>query len=164
MAGSGRTVREGVVVGLIGYAAVAAFFTLFDLLGGRGWVFTLNLLGQVLFRGVRDPAVLQLPMPPDVGAMVLYNFLHLFAALAVGLFVAWLVALVEERPGRGGVAMGVVVAGYVVTVAAVTWLSRGITPLLPVWTVVVVNTLAALGGGVYLWRRHPELWSRLGGG
>ena len=164
MARTGRTVREGVVVGLLGYAAVAAFFTLFDLLAGRGPIFTLNLLGKVVFRGARDPAILQLPIPPDVGAMLLYNFLHLLVALSVGLFVACLVAKVESQPRRAYPALWVMLAGYGITVAVVAWLSRGIAPLLPLWTVVLVNTLAAVAGGTFLWRAHPGLWGRARGG
>lgn len=164
MARSGRTIREGVAVGLIGYAAVAAFFTFFDLLAGRGPVFTLNILGRVVFRGARDPSILRLPVPADVGAMVLYNFLHLAAALAVGLFVAWLLTRVEEDPKRGALAAVVILGGYVTTVAAVGWLSRVVAPLIPFWTIVVVNTLAAVGGALYLWRAHPGLWARVRSG
>jgi hypothetical protein len=163
MAGTTRTVREGLIVGLIGYAAVAVFFTFFDLLAGRGPVFTLNVLGKVVFRGARDPAILQLPIPADVTAMVMYNFFHLFVALAVGLFAAWLVEGVESRPERGLLALLLILAGYVVTVVAVARLSSGIEPLLPFWTIVAVNTLAAIGGGAYLWRAHPGLWKRVRG-
>ncbi|MDH5590021.1 MAG: hypothetical protein OEZ65_07855 [Gemmatimonadota bacterium] len=163
MALNGRAVREGVTVGLIGYAAVAAFYTLFDLLAGRGLVFTLNLLGKVVFRGVRDPAILQLPIPADVGAMVAYNFVHLVAALAVGLFVAWMVARVEDRPERGMVVSLVMLGGYVITVWAASRLTVDVAPLLPVWTIVTVNTLAAVGGAVFLWRAHPGLWGRVRG-
>lgn len=163
MAGATRTVREGLAVGLIGYATVAIFFTLFDLLAGRGPVFTLNVLGRVVFRGARDPAILQLPIPADFTAMALYNFFHLFVAVVVGLFAAWLVQRVEARPERGLPALLVILAGYVVTVVVVARLSRGIEPLLPFWTIVVVNTLAAVGGGAYLWRAHPGLWRRVRG-
>lgn len=164
MGRSGSVVREGVVVGLIGFAAVALFYTALDVLAGQGWFFTLNLMGQVLFRGVRDPAVLQLPMPLDLGAMMAYNALHLLVSLAVGLFVAWLVDLVEESPHRGYAALGILLVGYVATVAAVALFARDVAPLLPLWSVVTVNTLAALGGGTYLWRVHPDLWARMGGG
>ena len=35
--------------------------------------------------------------------------------------------------------------------------------LLPWWTVVTVNTLAAIGGGAYLWKAHPGLMDRVRG-
>jgi len=147
-------------LGMIGYAAVAVFYAAFDVLAGRGAVFTLNLLGKVMFRGVRDPAILQLPIAPDVAGMVMYNFVHLFVALGVGLFVAWLMAKVEERPQTLYPVLGVAVAGYVVTVVAVAFLTQWASLLLPLWTIVTVNTLAALGGGAFLWRAHPDLWAR----
>jgi hypothetical protein len=34
--------------------------------------------------------------------------------------------------------------------------SEGTHELFPFWTVVVANTLAAVGMGLYLWNRHPE--------
>ncbi|HKJ02782.1 MAG TPA: hypothetical protein VJ997_10015 [Longimicrobiales bacterium] len=164
MARTGRTVREGIVVGLVGFAAVAVFYTLFDLLAGQAFGFTLNLMGKVVVRGVRDPAILVLPIPPDRVAMATYNLLHLVVSLGVGLFVAWLVDLVEENPARGWAALTVMVVGYVATVAAVGLFARDVAPLLPLWTVVTVNTLAAVGGGIYLWTAHPGLWRRVRGG
>jgi hypothetical protein len=155
--------REGLIVGSIGYAAVAVFYTLFDLLAGRGWIFTLDLLGKVLFRGVRDPAVLQLPMEPDLGAMFAYNLLHLAISLAVGLFVAGLVARAERRPRIGYSTLLVLAAGYLITVAAIAVLARDIDPLLPLWSIVIVNTIAAMGGGLFLWHAHPDLWGRVRG-
>ena len=161
MARTGRTASEGLALGLIGFGAVAVFYTVFDVLAGQGWFFTLNLMGQVLFRGVRDPAVLQLPMPLDVGAMVGYNFLHLFVSMAVGFFVAWLADLVEENPRRGYAVLAIMLAGYVATVVAVALFARDVAPLLPLWSVITVNTLAACGGGIYLWLAHPGLLARV---
>jgi hypothetical protein len=33
--------------------------------------------------------------------------------------------------------------------------------LFPVWSVLVANTLAAIGMGIYLWRHHPDLQREL---
>jgi membrane-bound metal-dependent hydrolase YbcI (DUF457 family) len=152
--------REGILLGLIGYGAVAVFYALFDLLASRGAVFTLNLLGKVLFRGARDPAILQFPISTDIRAMVAYNFLHLFVALAVGLFVAWLVARVEERPSLGPPVLALLVSGFVATIVLVRFLTQEVGPLLPFWSIMIANTLVALGGGTFLWYAHPGLWSR----
>ncbi|MFQ5537143.1 MAG: hypothetical protein ACE5GJ_06790 [Gemmatimonadota bacterium] len=157
------SLQEGLIVGLIGYAVVAVFYAVFDILAGKSAVFTLNLLGQMLFRGVRDPAVLQLPMAPDLWAMVGYNFVHLFVSLAVGIFVAWLVANVEERPHLGRPVLAVLIAGYVITVLVVAVFARDASQLMPLWTILVVNTLAALGGGAYLWKAHPGLAQKIRG-
>ncbi len=163
MGGNGRVFREGVIVGLIGFSVVAVFYGVFDLLAGRGIAFTLNMLGKVSFGGLRDPSVLQLPVPIDTEAMIAYNFLHLIVALAVGLFVASLVARVEDRPRIGPPVAGILLGGYLITVVVVMLVTRNVAELLPVWTIVVVNTLAAVGGGLYLWRAHPGLWERVRG-
>lgn len=69
MAALRRTIRDGVVVGLIGYAAVALFYSVFDLLATRGALSTVDLLGKALFRGLRDPGVLYFPAERDMSAI-----------------------------------------------------------------------------------------------
>ena len=81
MTPASRTVPEGLVAGLVAYVAVAAFYAAFDLLAARGALYTLDLLGKAVFRGLRDPAVLRLPFQHDLVAMVLYNGLHLLLSL-----------------------------------------------------------------------------------
>lgn len=157
MAQARAYIREGLIVGAVGYVVVAAFFTVFDLLAGRGVAFTLNLLGKMVFRGIRDPAILQLPIAPDMAAMAAYNFLHLVLSLVVGTLVAWLATQVDERPALRFPVLGVLVAGYVATIALVTIFVGEASQLLPWWTIVTVNTLAALSGGAYLLRAHPTL-------
>lgn len=118
---------------------VAVFFTVFDLLAARGPAFTLNLLGKMVFSGVRDPAILLLPIAPDMVAMVAYNFLHLFPSLTVGLFVAWLMARGEDRPRLGFPVFIVLVAGYLVTIVGITMFAGDVAQLLPWWTIVTGN-------------------------
>lgn len=156
-----RTVREGVVVGLIAYVAVAVFYTFFDFLAARGSLYTLNLLGRAVFRGLRDPAVLQLPLEHDPGAMALYNALHLGISLAIGLTVTWLAAQAERPPRHAQLAGLTIVAGFFVTILAVGLLTTPIRPLLPWWSIVVANALAVLLAGSYLMRKHPSIWRRL---
>jgi hypothetical protein len=153
--------REGFVVGLIAYVAVAAFYAFFDLLAARGSLYTLDLLGKTVFRGLRDPAVLQLPLNPDRGAMALYNVLHLVISLVIGLIVTWLAAQAERRPERAHLAGITIVAGFFITIAAVGLLTAPIRPVLPWWSIVVANALAVLLAGQYLIRKHPGIWRRL---
>ena len=160
MSRTGRIVREGMTTGFIGYAAVAVFYAIVDTLAARGPFFTLDLLGKAVFRGVRDPALLFLPMEPDLVGMLAYNFLHLTVALGVGLLVAYLVAAVEERPATAYPVLTVLLAGYLVTIATVGLLGQELLPLLPWWSIVVVNTLAAICAGAYLLRAHPGLLRR----
>lgn len=161
MAPAPRVTREGLIVGGIAYVAVAAFYALFDLLAVRGLFFTLNLLGRATFRGLRDPAVLQLPVRVDAAAMLWYNGLHFILSLAIGLTVANLVALAERRPERAGVAGAIIILGFFVTIVVVGMLTAPFRPLLPWWSIVVANALAVLLAGTYLLHRHPGIWERL---
>ncbi|MGQ0704131.1 MAG: hypothetical protein ACT4PM_13450 [Gemmatimonadales bacterium] len=156
-----RPVREGLIVGFLAYLSVAVFYALFDLLAARGPLYTVNMVGQAVFRGLRDPAVLQLPVPLDTGAIFTYNALHLFVSLAIGIIVVQLVAQAERTPARGRLALAVIVAGFGVTILAVGFLTRSIRPVLPWWSIVVANGLAVVLAGFYLTRRHPGIWRRL---
>lgn len=155
-----RTVQEGLVVGLIGYAAVAVFYAVFDFLAARGTLYTVNLLGLTVFRGLRDPAVLQFPMQIDPVAIGLFNGLHLVISLCIGVVVTWLVWQVEGQPAQSRLAMLVIVAGFFVTVFGIGMFSGPFQALLPWWSVVVANVLAVLIGGAYLLGRHPGILRR----
>ena len=153
--------REGIRVGLIAALSVAGFYAGFDTLAARGPFYTINLLGKALFRGVRDPAVIQLPVPHDVGAMLLYTGLHLALSLGIGLIVTWLIAQVERRPADANRILLVVASGFVVTIVAVGFLTTPMRPLLPWWSIVVANALAVVCAAAYLALRHPALTERL---
>jgi predicted exporter len=148
-------------VGLIAYVAVAAFYAVFDLLAARGALYTLDLLGKVVFRGLHDPAVLQLPFQHDLRAMAWYNGLHLVISLAIGFVVTEFVAHAERRPARAHLVGLTIVMGFVVTVIGVGLLTSSVRPVLPWWSIVVANALAVLLAGSYLVREHPGLWRRL---
>lgn len=156
-----EVVRDGISVGLIGYAAVALFYSTFDFLASRGSLYTVNLLGQSVFRGLRDPLVLMFPLSPDWTAILSYNVVHLIVALAIGIFATSIVTMVENNPALRGVAWLIIVGGFLITVAVIATLTTPIRPLLPVWSVVVANALAALLAGAYLLGRRPGLWRRL---
>jgi hypothetical protein len=156
-----RILRDGAAVGLIAYGAVAAFYSAFDFLAARGPLFTVNLLGLAVFRGLRDPGVLQLPVPLDIGAIFLYNAFHLAASLAIGLVVMSLAAHADRHPRHAGPVLLLIVAGFVLTVIVVSWLSAEIRVLLPWWSIVLANALAVALSAWYLSRRNPSLTRRL---
>lgn len=161
MAPASRTIREGFVVGLIAYAAVAAFYAFFDLLAARGSLYTLNLLGKAVFKGLRDPAVLQGPIQPDPLGMAWYNALHFGLSLLIGFTVTRLVVQSERRPEHARLAGLTIITGFVVTILAVGLLTTPIRPLLPWWSIVVANALAVLLAGSYLIKKHPGVYRRL---
>lgn len=158
MAASRNSIRDGVVVGLIGYAAVAVFYSVFDLLAARGTLFTVDLMGKAMFRGLRDPSVLYFPVEPDMTMVFWYNALHLVTALAIGLVVTGLVKHAEDNPSRRSLVFFVIVAGFFVTIGAVGFLTAPFRPLLPYWSIVLANALAVVLAGWYLVRRRPEVW------
>jgi len=155
------TLRQGLIVGLIGYVSVAAFYAAFDILAARGSLYTVDLLGKSLFEGLRDRSVLGLPMALDVGGIAAYNALHLFVSLAIGLVVTGLVEYSDRHPARGPAVLAIIVAGFFVTIVAVGLLTAPIRPLLPWWSIVSANALAVLVAGTYLLRARPGVWSRL---
>ena len=161
MAPGDRVWRQGFVVGLIAYASVAVFYSAFDLLAARGTLFTVDLLGKAVFKGLRDPAVLQYSIQPDLLVVFWYNGVHLILSLAIGLIVTRLVAHAERHPTQASLVLFTIVAGFVVTVLGVGWLTSPMRPVLPWWSIVVANGLATLVAGAYLVRTRPGLWGRL---
>ncbi len=156
-----RTTREGLIVGLIAYVSVAAFYSGFDLLAARGTLYTVDLLGKVVFRGLRDPGILLLPFSPDLTSIFWYNALHLFLSLVIGLIVTGLVWRADRSPAQAPLAGLIIVLGFLVTILGVGWLTTPWRPVLPWWSIVVANTLASFLAGVYLLRKHRGLWRRL---
>jgi hypothetical protein len=163
MASTSRTIREGLMVGLIAAVAVALFYALFDFLAARGALFTVDLLGKAVFRGLRDPSILLLPVRPDLSVILQYNALHLVIALAIGLVVTGLVEHAERHPSRARPVAGVIVGGFFVTIVGVSVLLGPIRPLVPWWSIVVANALAVLLAGLYVMRKRPGIARRLFG-
>lgn len=161
MESSRHDTRDGVVIGLIAYAAVAAFYSAFDFLASRGTLYTVNLLGGALFEGMRDPSVLRLPVPLHIPGILGYNALHLALSLAIGVVVMHLIGHAERVPGHARLVTAVVVLGFVLTIAVVGWLSTPIRPMLPFWSIVVANTLAVALAAAYVVRRRPGVIARL---
>ncbi len=161
MAPMTRTMRQGLAVGLLAYAAVALFYGVFDLLAARGTLFTVDLLGKALFRGLRDPSVLQYPIAPDMMAILWYNGVHLVLSLGIGVVVTRLVGEAEQRPSWAPLIVLAIVAGFVVTVLVVGWLTAPMRAVLPWWSIVLANALATLVAGAFLMHERPGLWRRL---
>ena len=156
-----RARREGLLVGLIAYAAVAVFYAGFDFLAARGALFTVNMLGKAVFRGLPDPAVLQLPVPLDSAAILGYNALHLVASLLIGVIVVGLIARAERDPSQRRLALSIIVSGFLVTIIAVGLLSDSMRRVLPWWSIIVANTLAVVLAGSYVLRKRPGILERM---
>lgn len=153
--------RDGLVIGLIGYAAVALFYSAFDFLAARGTLHTVNMLGRAAFRGLRDPSILMLPVELDRQAIFFYNALHLVIALVIGFIVARLVAIAEDDPLLRRTVRFVIVAGYFLTVIVVGVLTMPLREVVPWWSIIIANAAAVVMAGTYIVARHPGLWRRL---
>jgi hypothetical protein len=155
--------RDGIVVGLIAYASVALFYSIFDFLAARGALYTVDLLGKAVFRGLRDPGILGVPIKLDPTAIFWYNALHFVVSLGIGLTVTGLIDQAERHPSRARVILVTIVAGFVATVLGVGWLSTPMRPVLPWWSIVVANGLSTLLAGLYLLHKRTGLWERFFG-
>lgn len=161
MTSPNRWIREGVVVGLIAYAAVAIFYLAFDLVAARGALFTVNQLGQLMLNGSAGPAVTGESVPLDMTAIVGYSAMHLAAALLIGLLVCRLVHEAELQPMIALVALLFIVAGFAATIAGVGLLSAPIRDVLPWWSIMAANALAVLVAGLVMIKRHPGFLGRM---
>jgi protein-S-isoprenylcysteine O-methyltransferase Ste14 len=159
---TGRPVeREAVTVGVIAAVAVAAFYAVFDQLAARGPLYTVNLLGLSLFKGVRDPAVRQLPIAIDMAGILMYTGVHLALSVVIGFVVTRLIAQAERDPTQARTMLALIVAGYLLTIVGFGYLTAPMRALLPWWSIVVANSAAVVVVGAYLLKRHPGLAGRM---
>jgi hypothetical protein len=148
-----RVLREAAIVGLIGAAVVALWFLVLDAAMGR-LLFTPAALGSVVFHGATSPAAVQV----DALTILGYTALHLVAFGVVGVIVAAAVSYAEDR--HAYVLLGMVlvfVAFETFFIGLVTVLAQWLLELIPWWSILVANLLAAAAMGAYLWRMHPQL-------
>lgn len=144
---------QGVIAGLVGYAAVALFFIVVNLIEGRSPFFTPALLGSALFYGLRDPA--DLIVQP--GPVLAYNGVHLVIFLIVGMAAAWLVFEAELHHYLWYIVFFLFLAGFILSLAVVGVLGAVIGRLIPWWSVLGANLTWALAIGGYLWLTHRGL-------
>lgn len=136
-----RVYREGMIAGIVGALAIAAWFLVLDTLSGRP-LWTPTVLGTVLFRG---SAGLGTPESLPVSAeMVL-------------MFTARLLGHVERHPGSGfGVLLLFVIFQFGFIVAA-TIFAAPVLRLISPWSILVANLLAAAAMTAYFRGCHPGL-------
>ncbi len=145
--------RGGVIAGVMGATAIAAWFFMVDLVAGQV-LFTPTTLGRALFS--------VLGAVPDSESPIIhvlaYTIFHYAAFITLGIIAAAMVRLAGDEPS---VLLGFVilfVAFEVGFYAFVAVLSQ-VSPLgeLAWWQVMVGNLIAAVTMGIYLLRKHPVL-------
>lgn len=152
---------QGLVAGLLGYAAVALFFGVVSLFAGDSFFHTAAVLGHGLL-GTDPGLTTELVRPGPVFA---YNGVHLLLFLAFGCVASWLLEEVERHPRFWYVVFFAFLAGFFYDVALMTLFTLPLPAEELSWvTVLVANLLAGLTMGFYLVRGHPELPERLASG
>ena len=152
--GTHSIVREGVIAGFLGATAVAVWFFVVDLIGGRA-LFTPNALGEGLLsvfgRSPESHAV----------NVIAYTIFHYAAFTLVGIIAVVLVHAGERTAS--------VLAGSMILFVAIELGFYGLVALLHethlgdlAWYQILAgNVLAAVVMGTYLWRSHPAMRSGL---
>lgn len=151
-----RVWREGVVTGLLGAGAVAGWFFVVDLIGGRP-LYTPDMLGRALISVIGYTST-----PTMAVAVTLYTLFHVAAFMAVGAVAIRLVEISRRAPHvtvglllffvvfEVGFYLIAMVASHFEVVGNLAWYQIG-----------AANLLAAGLMGGYIWRRHPELKSEI---
>lgn len=155
-----RLIADGLAAGLIGYALVVGFFGVFNLVGGRPSFYTVSLIGEALFAGLRDPAAVTLAPGP----IMAFNGVHLAAYLLFGFFGAFLVYETELHPEFWYLTFFLFLGATVLSYAAILAVMAVIGNPVSTWAVVSASLLAALGMAVYLMASHRSLLRAIGDG
>ncbi|HEX9819101.1 MAG TPA: hypothetical protein VGD07_05750 [Methylomirabilota bacterium] len=150
-----RLYREGMIAGVLGAAAVAAWFLLLDALAGRP-LWTPTVLGTALFRrGAGLDAAATLPVSPEMVWM--FTWVHGLVFAALGGIAARLLGYVERHPGAGFGVLLLFVVFQFAFIAAATVFAAPVLRVLSAWSILVANLVAAAAMTAYLRRRHPDL-------
>jgi hypothetical protein len=147
-----RTVRHGLIAGVIGAVAVAAWYLAVDALQGRIF-FTPAALGSVFLYGASSPADVRI----DSGTVIAYTVLHCTLFAVLGLLAAALFRAAERQPP---ILLGIVLLFVSFEALFIGLLSIAAIWLLDTlmwWSVLAANIIAAAAMGLYLWREHPGL-------
>ncbi len=155
MAIANRTIREGIVAGLVAASAVAVWFLILDVVGGRPFGTPARLGESVasLFGGTGGGS--------PVSYVLGYTVFHVIAFCVSGIVVSAVVNQAEEEPS--------LLFGLLILFVAFELAWYGMTAILArdeaygplAWyQVMVANLIAATAMGFYLYRRHPALAAR----
>ncbi len=144
---------QGLVAGLIAYAAVALFFLLVNVIAGRSPFYTAAALGEVLFYGLEDPTSIVI----EPGPVLAYNGVHLIVSLIAGTIGAWLFFETERHHWLWYFVFFVFIAGFVYSLVFVGVVSAETSEIVPWWSVAVATVIWVVALGSYLWYQHRGL-------
>jgi hypothetical protein len=147
-----RIVREGVVAGVIGAAAVAVLILIFDIAGGAP-LESPAILGSAILKGVRDPTLVTVSTGPIVG----YTIVHGLGFIGVGLLAAFLVAAAEREPAMVLALLIFFAAFEVFFLALIAFWALPVLGALAWWEILAGNLAASVSMLYYFHRCHPGL-------
>lgn len=144
---------QGVAAGLIGFATVALFFALANVIGGRSPFYTAALLGATVFHGATDPS--RVAVTPE--NVLLYNGLHLVTFLAFGVIASALAVLADRGAQLWyvGLFFFIFVAFHLIGFAQ--GLAMPMRAAIGDATVWVAGLAASLTMAAYILWRHPRI-------
>ncbi len=154
-----KTIREGIIAGLIGAGVVAVWFLIIDMVWLRP-LFTPAALGSVIFEGAAGMADVQV----EPGVIIGYTLLHFAAFIVFGLIVSALVTQAERFPPLVFALVILFVVFETFFVAMTAMLGAWVLEALAWWSVLVGNLLAAIAMSGYMWKVHPVLREELSSG
>jgi hypothetical protein len=148
-----RVVREGVIAGLLGYAAVVVVVAAMDLVRGRSPFHTAAVLGSWLFYGLEAASRSSI----EPGPVLAYNGVHLLVSLAVGTVAALLVLESGLFRGFWYFALMILIAAVMYPLVVLGGIAVEWGQMLD-WTTVLVGTAAWLAAmTTYFWRCHGDV-------
>jgi hypothetical protein len=148
-----RVAREGIVAGLLGAAAVAVWFLLYDLAAGMP-LRTPALLGAAVFHGLRDPNAVVVTLP----LVLQYTVLHGAAFIGFGCAAAGLLALADREPRLLFGFVMLFCCFEVFVLAMIATLAEWLFETLAWWTILTGNLLAALVMLWFFFGHHRVAW------
>ena len=143
---------EGLITGLIGAGAVAAWFLAVDTVSGRPF-FTPAVLGSAMFFGVRNASAVTIDLQP----VAAYTVVHVVAFLATGIVVAAMLAELRKTPHVLWLLVEFFIVFEIGFYAVIAVAFAPVSAALAWINVAVGNLIAAGGMGYYLWRTNPVL-------
>lgn len=146
-------VREGIIAGLIGAFAIAAWFAILDF--GRG-----EPLQTPAMLGTTVSSLFMGDELSRTSAIVGYTIFHFAAFALIGIVFAWIVNSAERAPWVLIGPLMLFVAFEIAWLGFTQMMSRSIGNMS--WLqVFVANLIGATAMGIYMWKRHPNLSRRV---
>jgi hypothetical protein len=153
-----RMLVDGLIAGVVGYAVVAAFHVLLNMLGGRPPLYTAAVLGELVFGRGGEGVMLGV----DPTLVLAFNGVQLVALLAFGFFAAWLMYEAELHPELWYVAFFLFLAATVVGFASVLVVTMIVGSVVSPWLMVASSLLGAAAIAAYLALTHRRLLGSVG--